>query len=93
MACAANRIAALGLTAEALVVGRKVTAEKAALAQWVRELTTVSLRWVSARLEMGHYTNAGRGPRKLSAGDVRKARKARSKLDTIAVKYDGIPTS
>ena len=81
-------LAALGLTAEALVVGRKVTAEKAALAQWVRELTTVSLRWVSVRLEMGHYTNAGRGPRKMSAGDVRKARKARSKLDTIAVKYD-----
>ena len=65
-----------------------MTAEKAALAQWVWELTTVSLRWVSVRLEMDHYTNAGRGPRKMSAGAVRKARKARSKLDTIAVKYD-----
>jgi hypothetical protein len=63
-----------------------VTAEKAALARWVRELTTVSLRWVSARLTMGHYSNAGRGPRKMRARDVRKARKARSKLDTIAAK-------
>jgi hypothetical protein len=70
-----------------------VTAEKAVLAQWVWELTTVTRRWVSAPLEMGHYTHAGRGPRKMSAGDVRKARKARSKLDTIAVKYDLIPTS
>jgi hypothetical protein len=68
--------------------GAQGEGEKAALAQRVRELTTVSLRWVSARLEMGHYSNAGRGPRKMSAGDVRKARKARSKLDTIAVKYD-----
>jgi hypothetical protein len=65
-----------------------VAADKAALAQWVRGRTTVSLRWVSARREMGHYTNAGRGPRKMSAGDVRNARKARSKLDIIAVKYD-----
>jgi hypothetical protein len=63
------------------------TAEKAALAQWVRERTTVFLRWVSARLGIGHCTNAGRGPRKMGAGDVRKARKARSKLDTIAVNY------
>jgi hypothetical protein len=81
-------LVALGLTAGELVLGPKVTAEKAALAQWVREPTTVSLRWVSTRLEMGHYTNAGRGPRKMSAGGVRKARKARSKLDTLAVKHD-----
>ncbi len=75
-------------TAEELVLVPRVTAEKAALARWVRELTTVSLRWVGARLEMGHHSNAGRGPRKMSASDVRKARQARSKLDTIAVKYD-----
>jgi len=45
----------------------------------------VSLRWVSGRLDMGHYTHAGRGPRKLSAGDLRNARKARSQRDTLAV--------
>ena len=67
-------------------MGPRVTAEKAALARWLRERTTVSLRWVSARLGMGHYSNAGRGPRKMSAGDVRKARRARSKLDAIVVK-------
>jgi putative transposase len=73
----------LGLTAEELKLGRRVTAEKAALARWLREQTTVSLRWVSERLAMGHYSNAGRAPRKLSAGDMRKARQARAKLETI----------
>jgi hypothetical protein len=35
---------------------------------------------------MGHYSNAGREPRKMRVGDVRKARKARSQLDAIAAK-------
>ena len=72
------------MTAEELELGCRVTVEKAALARWLRERTTVSLRWVSERLAMGHYSNAGRGPRKLSTGDVRKARQARAKLETIA---------
>ena len=62
------------------MLGPRVTAEKAALARWVRELTTVSLRWVGARLEMGHHSNAGRGPRKMSASDVRKAVSAGLKM-------------
>jgi len=74
----------LGLAAEGLRQGRKVTAEKAALSQWLRERTTVSLRWVSGRLGMGHYSNAGRGTRKMRSQDVRKLRQALSKLATIA---------
>ena len=35
----------LRLTAEELKLGRRVTAEKAALARWLRERTTVSLPW------------------------------------------------
>jgi putative transposase len=61
----------------------KVSAEKAALAQWLRERTTVSLRWLSARLNMGHYTNAGRGPRKMNPGNLHKYKRARSKLDLL----------
>jgi hypothetical protein len=61
-----------------------VTAEKAALSQRLRERTTVSLRWVSGRLGMGHYSNAGRGTRKLRTQDVRKLRQALSKMATIA---------
>ena len=77
-------LAKLGLTAEGLQRGRKVTGEKAALSQWLRERTTVSLRWVSGRLGMGHYSNAGRGPRKMSAGDAREMKQVLSKLKTIA---------
>ena len=74
----------LGLGETGLVEGRKVTAEKAALSAWLRERTTVSLRWVSERLGMGHYSNAGRGPRKMRAAEVRKLRQALSKLETVA---------
>ena len=74
----------LGLAETVLVQGRKVTAEKAALSGWLRQRTTVSLRWVSERLGMGHYSNAGRGPRKMRAVDVRKLRRALSKLETVA---------
>jgi REP element-mobilizing transposase RayT len=77
-------LARLGLAPEALRRGRKVTAEKAALSQWLRERTTVSLRWVSERLGMGHYSNAGRGTRKMRPQDVRKLRQASSTLATIA---------
>ena len=73
-----------GLTAEGLKRGRKVTAEKAALSRWLRERTTVSLRWVSGRLGMGHDSNAGRGPRRLSAGDARKMKQTQSTLETLA---------
>jgi len=80
-------LARLGLRAKELERGRKVTPEKAALARWLRERTTVSLRWVAGRLRMGHYSNAGRGPRKMSAGDARQARQARRKLETIVEKH------
>jgi hypothetical protein len=34
--------------------GPKVTVETVALAQWLREYTPASLRWVSGRLGMAH---------------------------------------
>jgi hypothetical protein len=63
-----------------LALPRKVSAKKAALAGWLRERSTVSLRWLSARLAMGHYTNGGRGPRKISPGGLRQFQQARAKL-------------
>jgi hypothetical protein len=74
---------ALGLTEKELAGGPKISAEKAALAQWLRARTTVSLRWVAARLKMGHYTNAGRNPRKMRTESRDKFKKARSKLETL----------
>lgn len=76
-------LASLGLAAEDLALAPKVSAEKAALARWLRERTTVSLHWLSARLDMGHYTNAGRGPRKMTPGGLRTFKKARAKLQLL----------
>ena len=39
----------------------KAAPEKTALAGWLRERTTVSLRWVTERLGMGHYQPGGAG--------------------------------
>ena len=59
----------LGLKEEAVGRMPKGAPEKVALAWWLRRRTTVSLRWVSERLGMGHYTRvtqaihrAGRRP-------------------------------
>jgi hypothetical protein len=60
-----------------------VTAEKAALSQWLRAQTTMTLRWVSERLRMGHYSNAGRGPKKMKAEDLQRLRQATAKLASL----------
>ena len=73
-------MATLGLGPEDLARRPRVSARKAALAAWLRERTTVSLRWLSARLDMGHYTNAGRGPRKMNPAGLLQFRQARAKL-------------
>ena len=46
----------LGLKAEELQALPKGAAEKAVLAWWLRQRTTVTLRWMSQRLDMGHDT-------------------------------------
>jgi hypothetical protein len=50
------------------------------MAPWLRAQTTVSLRWVSERLRMGHYSNVGRGSRKMKAADLQGLRQATAKL-------------
>jgi len=46
----------LGLSAEELRALPKGAAEKAVLAGWLRRQTTVTLRRVGERLDLGHYT-------------------------------------
>jgi hypothetical protein len=46
--------------------------EKTALAWWLRERTTVSLRWVSEELGMGHYTRASQAVSRLQRKPGRK---------------------
>jgi hypothetical protein len=49
-------LAALGLSRKDLAELPKSAPEKTVLAWWLRERTTVPLRWVSQELELGHYT-------------------------------------
>ena len=78
-------LASLGLAARDLILLPKTSIEKAALAHWLRGRTTVSLRWLSARLEMGHYTNANRGPRRMNPENLRRYQYANSKLKLLEV--------
>jgi hypothetical protein len=83
---ALERIASLmvlGLVADDLAHTPKISAEKAALASWLRQRTSVSLRWLSARLQMGHDTNAGGGTRKMKSAALRRCRQARAKLQLL----------
>ncbi len=52
----AKGLAVLGVGLRELQRLPKSTPEKTVLAWWLRERTTVSLRWVSEELGMGHYT-------------------------------------
>jgi hypothetical protein len=54
--------------------------EKVALAWWLRRRTTVSLRWVSGRLRMGHYTQVTQAVSRMSRKPGRKHRPLRDKL-------------
>jgi len=76
-------LAALGMRWEELARPPKITPEKAALTCWVRERTTVSLRWLGARLQMGHYSNASGATRKMSPAALRQFRQARAKLQLL----------
>jgi hypothetical protein len=49
----------------------------------LRERATVSLRWFSARLEMGHYTNASRNSRKMNPDGLHPFQQAGAKLQLL----------
>jgi hypothetical protein len=70
----------LGLTATSLAQHPKNAPEKIALAWWLRRRTTVSLRWVSERLAMGHYTRVTKGVSRLRHKPTRTLRLLRDNL-------------
>jgi len=74
---------ALGLTRERLEPMRKGAPEKVALAGWIRERTTVSLRWVSERLRMGHSGNVSRGARRLPRKAARRVEQMKATLERL----------
>jgi REP element-mobilizing transposase RayT len=82
----AEGLAVLGLKNEDLPRMRKGAAEKVALAGWLRERTTVSLRWLGERLAMGHYSNVSHGEDRLGARALRKVEPMRRKLNRLPEK-------
>lgn len=54
--------------------------EKTALAWWLRERTTASLRWVGEALAMGHYTRVTQAVSRMKRKPGRKLEKLRQRL-------------
>ncbi len=69
-------LAALGISVGDLRALPKSAPEKTLLAWWLRERTTVPLRWVSQELDMGHYT-------RVTQAVSRMRRKPAKKLENL----------
>jgi len=69
----------LGLSDETLAELPKGAAEKVALAWWLRQRTTVPLRWVSERLGLGHYSRVSQAVSRMRRPG-RKLEKSRRRL-------------
>ena len=61
--------------------------EKTALTWWLRERTTVSLRWVSEELGTGHYTRASQAVSRLQRKPGRKLARLKRLLLEAEVEY------
>jgi hypothetical protein len=53
------------------------------LAWWLRRRTTVSLRWVSERLGMGHYTRVTQAIHRAECRPGRKINQIKRKLERL----------
>jgi hypothetical protein len=71
---------ALRLREEDLERGPKNRVEKQVLAWWLRQRTTVSLRWLGERLGMGHYTRVSQAIGVVKRNRDRKLERLRRKL-------------
>jgi REP element-mobilizing transposase RayT len=70
----------LGLSEERMKGLPKSASEKRVLAWWLRRRTTVSLRWLSERLGMGHYTRVSQAIGEVKRNRDRKLERLRCKL-------------
>lgn len=68
---------------EALACG-KWQQEKVALAWWLRTQTTVSLRWITERLRMGHYSRVSQAVSRMARQPGRKLERLKEKLSNPA---------
>ena len=76
-------LGALGLRVEDLSRLAKGAPEKTVLAWWLRQRTIVSLRWVSERLAMGHYTRVTQAIRRMKHQPGRKLQQIRRTLEAL----------
>jgi hypothetical protein len=65
---------ALGVTAEELAAGPRKMPAKLALAEWLRQHTTIGRGWVAERLGMGHESAVSKASRLVANGDRIKLR-------------------
>jgi len=72
----------------ALAERPKDAPEKVVLAGWLRERTTVSLRWVAERLGMGHYTRVTQAVSRLQHRPGRRLRQMKCRLEKPAAPED-----
>ncbi|HTV62956.1 MAG TPA: hypothetical protein VMH30_10365 [Verrucomicrobiae bacterium] len=80
----------LGLNEESLKALAKGSPEKAVLAWWLRENTTVTARWVSERLKMGHYTRVTQAISRVARRPSRKHKSLKRKLMDLAKRLQGL---
>ena len=76
-------LAAFGLSRQDLAELPKSAPEKTVLAWWLRERTTVSLRWVSQELAMGHYTRVTQAVSRLKRKPGKKLEKLKRQLQQM----------
>src|SRR6266496_3213901 len=70
----------LGLKDQSVAGLRGSDPEKVVMAWWLRRRTTVSLRWVSERLSMGHYTRVTQAVSRAERRPGRKLNQIKRKL-------------
>ena len=76
----ASGLSALGLDAKELRQLPKQAPEKTALAWWLRARTTVTLRWVSGELDLGHYTRVTQAVSRMQRQPGRKLEQMKRRL-------------
>jgi hypothetical protein len=79
----ASGLAALELSRSDLEELPKGAPEKTVLAWWLRERTTVSLRWVGQTLAMGHYTRVTQAVSRMNRKPGRKLDAMKQRLIKI----------
>ena len=83
-AALAAALKVLGLAQAELVQMPKGSPEKGVLAWWLRQRTTVSLRWLSERLRMGHLTRASQAISQVARRPTRVQERLRRRLARTA---------